>query len=172
MEDGRKIELVDLENPLEAFGVNRRSELARVHRALLRRKAEQLMESGVSILDAERAVIEADVEVGEDTVVHPGVTLLDGTRVGEGCTLHQGVWLKSSTVGDGTVILPYSVVDGAEIGDGCQVGPFARLRPGAVLETGARIGNFVEVKNSRLRAGVKAGHLAYLGDADVASFPE
>jgi len=165
--DARRIELVELEDPAEAFGVNRRSELARVHRELLLRTAERMMEGGVGILDAATTVIEAGVQVGEDTVLHPGVTLLHGTRIGVGCILHQGAWLKNSTVGDGAVILPYSVIDGAQIAENCQVGPFARLRPGAVLERGARVGNFVEVKNSRLREGVKAGHLAYLGDADV-----
>ena len=89
------------------------------------------------------------------------------TRVGRNCRLHQGVWIRDSRLGDGVEVAPYSVLDGAEVGDGCRVGPYARLRPGAVLDEGARVGNFVEVKNARLGPGVKAGHLAYLGDAEI-----
>ena len=122
---------------------------------------------GVRILDPQRVWIESDVEVGEETVLYPDVALLGRTVVGRGCTLHQGAWLRDAVLGDGVVVEPYSVLDGATVGAGCRVGPFARLRPGTVLEEGARVGNFVEVKNSRLGKGAKANHLAYLGDAEV-----
>ena len=92
---------------------------------------------------------------------------LGANRVGTGSTLHQGVWMRDSTVGQDSVIEPYSVLDGATVGNGCRVGPFARLRPGTVLGDGARVGNFVEIKNSRLGKKTKAGHLAYVGDAEV-----
>ena len=87
--------------------------------------------------------------------------------VGAGCTLHQGAWIRDSTLGEGVTIEPYSVLDGAEVGDGCRVGPFARLRPASRLLDGARVGNFVEVKSSELGPGRKANHLAYVGDATV-----
>lgn len=122
---------------------------------------------GVRILDPARVWIESEVEVGEATVLYPDVALLGRTVVGRGCTLHQGAWLRDTVLGDGVEVEPYSVLDGATVGAGCRVGPFARLRPGTVLEEGARVGNFVEVKKSRLGKGAKANHLAYLGDAEV-----
>ena len=105
--------------------------------------------------------------VGADTVIHPGVALLGTTSVGRGCTLEQGAWLRDSALGDGVVVGPYTVLDGARVGADCRVGPFARLRPGAELAPGARAGNFVEIKNARLGPGAKVNHLAYVGDAEV-----
>lgn len=165
--DGRAVRLVDLSDVDEALGVNDRTELARVHRLLLNRHLVDLMKAGVTILEPERTVIEPGVTVGEDTVIHPGATLLGDTAVGRNCVIHQGAWLRDTVVGDGTSVEPYSVLDGAEVGDGCRVGPFARLRPASRLLRGARVGNFVEVKNSVLGEGAKANHLAYLGDATV-----
>jgi bifunctional UDP-N-acetylglucosamine pyrophosphorylase/glucosamine-1-phosphate N-acetyltransferase len=165
--DGKPVRLVRLADPLEALGVNDRAELARVHRALLDRHAEALMRAGVTVLEPARTVIEPSVCVGPDTVVHPGVSLLGRTVVGGGCTLHQGAWLRDSRLGDQVTVEPYSVLDGAEVGDLCRVGPFARLRPASRLLRGARVGNFVEIKNAELGPGARAGHLAYLGDVAV-----
>ncbi len=164
---GERIALVELGDPDEALGVNTRGDLARVHRALLDRKAAALADAGVTLLEPARTGIEPRVEVGADTVVHADVSLSGETVVGRGCTLGQGVWVRDSKLGDGAVVEPYSVIDGADVGPGCRVGPFARLRPGATLGRGSKIGNFVEVKNSRLGDGVKANHLSYLGDATV-----
>jgi bifunctional UDP-N-acetylglucosamine pyrophosphorylase / glucosamine-1-phosphate N-acetyltransferase len=161
------VALVDLADPDEALGVNTRADLARVHGRLLARAARRLMAEGVTLLAPDDATVEPGVRVGRDTVLHPGVSLLGHTRVGSGCTLHRGAWIRDSRLGDGVTVEPYSVLDGAEVGDGCRVGPFARLRPASVLLARARVGNFVEVKNARLGEGVKAGHLAYLGDAEV-----
>ena len=165
--DGRPVRLVTLPDPDEALGVNDRAELARVHRLLLDRHLLALMKSGVTILDPARTVVDPGVRVGEDTVIHPGVSLLGHTFVGRECTLHQGAWLRDTLVGDGVTIQPYSVLDSAEVGDGCKVGPFARLRPASRLLEGARVGNFVEVKNSELGPGAKVNHLSYVGDATV-----
>jgi bifunctional UDP-N-acetylglucosamine pyrophosphorylase / glucosamine-1-phosphate N-acetyltransferase len=165
--DGRPVRLVTLDHPDEALGVNDRAELARVHRLLIEHHLQALMKSGVTILEPGWTVIEPGVEIGADTVIHPGVSLLGRTRVGPGCTIHQGSWLRDATLGEGITIEPYSVLDGAEVGDGCRVGPFARLRPASRLLEGARVGNFVEVKNSELAAGAKVNHLAYVGDATV-----
>lgn len=165
--DGRPVRLVTLPDPDEALGVNNRAELAHIHRALLDRHLAALMESGVTILEPERTVIEPGVRIGVDTVIHPNVALLGSTEVGPGCVLHQGAWLRDCRVGEGVTIEPYSVLDRAEVGDGCRVGPFARLRPASRLLRGARVGNFVEVKSSVLGEGAKVGHLAYIGDATV-----
>jgi bifunctional UDP-N-acetylglucosamine pyrophosphorylase/glucosamine-1-phosphate N-acetyltransferase len=165
--DGHAVRLISLPDPDEALGVNDRTELARVHRLLIGRHQLALMKAGVTILEPERTAIEPGVRIGEDTIIHPGVSLLGWTAIGRDCVIHQGAWLRDSTVADGTTIEPYSVLDGAEVGEGCRVGPFARLRPAARLRKGARVGNFVEVKNSVLGEGAKANHLAYVGDATV-----
>ena len=164
---GRRIEVIELDDPDEALGVNDRADLARVHRLLLERKARELQRGGVTLFAPERTAVEPEAEIAPDSVVHADVALAGACRVGTGSTLHQGVWMRDSTVGQDTVIEPYSVLDGATVGNGCRVGPFARLRPGTVLADGARVGNFVEIKNSRLGKKAKAGHLAYVGDAEV-----
>ena len=103
--DGRPVRLLPLADPDEALGINDRAELARVHRLLLDRHLRRLMAAGVTVLEPARTVIEPGVRVGADTVVHPGVSLLGSTEVGPGCTLHQGAWLRDSTVADGAASL-------------------------------------------------------------------
>ncbi len=158
---------VRVEDASEALGVNSRAELAAVQRVLYRRSVDALLEAGVTILDPGSVWVDAGVTVGPDSVLHPGVTLLGASRVGRGCTVHCGAWLRDSVLADGVDVLPYSVLDGARVASGCSVGPFARLRPEAVLDEGVRVGNFVEVKKSTLGPGVKASHLSYLGDSSI-----
>ncbi len=165
--DGRPVALLPLADPDEALGVNDRLELARVHRLLRDRQVRRLAQAGVTCLDPASTWIEPEVEVEPDGLLEAGVHLLGSTRLAAGVTVRTGAWLRNCRVGAGAVIEPYSVLDGAEVGAGCRVGPFARLRPGAVLGEGARVGNFVEIKNATLGSGAKAGHLAYLGDATV-----
>jgi len=165
--DGERIALHPLEDPSEAFGINDRADLAKAHRELLERHMRRLMAAGVTILEPARTAIEPGVRVGAETVIHAGVSLSGDTEVGEGCLLHQGAWIRDSRLAGGVVVEPYSVLDGAEVAGGCTVGPFARLRPASVLESGSRVGNFVELKKTRLGAGSKASHLAYLGDATI-----
>jgi bifunctional UDP-N-acetylglucosamine pyrophosphorylase/glucosamine-1-phosphate N-acetyltransferase len=164
---GHRIALVELDDPDEALGVNDRADLAKVHRLALERKAKSLMAAGVTLFAPERTAVEPEVEIGGDTLLHADVTITGASRIGAGVTIGQGAVLRDTTVDDGATIEPYSVLDGASVGAGCRVGPFARLRPGSVLEAGARVGNFVETKNSRLGRGAKANHLAYVGDAEV-----
>lgn len=165
--DGNQVSLVDLPDFTEAYGINTRRDLARVHRVLIDRHIEQLMDEGVTILEPRRTTIEPTVCVGIDTVVHPDVSLLGDTRVGSECTLGQGAWLRDSELDDDVVIEPYSLLDSARVATGCTVGPFARLRPASVLHSGSRVGNFVELKKTELGAGSKASHLTYLGDTTV-----
>jgi bifunctional UDP-N-acetylglucosamine pyrophosphorylase/glucosamine-1-phosphate N-acetyltransferase len=164
---GREVRAVLLEDGSEALGINDRRDLARAHRALVARKVDELLASGVTIVDPERVELEAEVSVGEDTVLHPDVALLGCTRIGAGCVIHQGAWLRDCELGDDVEVLPYSVLEQTRVAARCAIGPFARLRGGVELAEGVRIGNFVEVKKSTLGAGVKAAHLAYLGDAIV-----
>ena len=165
--EGGGVQVVTLEDPDEALGVNDRRDLAKVHRVLIDRAVQRLMDDGVTVLDPASTTVEPGVRVGMDTVIHPGVSLLGHTEIGEDVTVHQGSWIRDSTVGDRVELKPYSILDKAQVDEDCSVGPFARLRPASVLQTGARVGNFVEVKNATLGPGAKAGHLTYLGDATI-----
>ena len=165
--DATPVELFTLAEASEALGVNDRSDLARVHRHLLNRKCERLMTDGVTVLEPERTVIEDPVEIGRDSVIHPGVTLAGYTRIGAGSTVHDNSWIRDSNLGDGVEIGPLTVIEEAEIGASSRIGPFARLRPGARIGAGSRIGNFVEIKKSVVEKGAKVNHLTYVGDARV-----
>ena len=162
-----EIVLYELGDPTEAIGVNDRSQLAAAHRAILGERRRRWMEAGVTLIAPSRVEIGPEVELSRDVELHPDVSLGGRTRIGRGAVIHQGSWIRDTRVGAGVEILPYSVLDGAEVGAEARVGPFARLRPGAEIGPEAKIGNFVEIKESRLAEGVKASHLAYLGDADV-----
>ena len=151
----------------EVLGVNDRVDLAQMERILRLQKAEAMMRDGVTIVDPQATYIDAGVEVGNDTVIEPGVSLLGSTRIGRGCTIRLHSTLIDSTMGDRVLVRPYTMVAGCEIGSDVILGPFARLRDGAVIERDARIGNFVEVKKSRVGQGTKAWHLTYLGDAKL-----
>ncbi|MGH9395092.1 MAG: bifunctional UDP-N-acetylglucosamine diphosphorylase/glucosamine-1-phosphate N-acetyltransferase GlmU, partial [Terriglobales bacterium] len=139
-----------LEDERECLGVNDRAELAALDQELRRRKVAALLAAGVSVQLPDTVVVDAEVAVGEDTVIEAGVHLLGATRIGAGCRIRA-----------------YSVIESAQVDDGAIVGPFARLRQDAQIGAGAHIGNFVEVKKSRLGKGSKANHLAYLGDAVI-----
>lgn len=148
--EGRPLDALCLDDAEEALGINTRAELARANVEAHRRVAERLMDAGVTFLDPGAAWLDWDVVVGRDTVIEPGVVITGPTRIGERCRIRA-----------------FTVIESSELADDVVVGPSAHLRPGSRLEAGVRIGNFVEVKNSRLGAGVKADHLSYVGDADV-----
>ena len=148
--DGLRVEALRMADPEEAIGVNTRVELARAAAVIRRRKLDQLMLDGVTVVDPGATYIDVGVEVGKDTVIEPGCSIQGESRIGGGVHLKPGCMIESSDVGDDTVI-----------------GPNAHLRPGCVLGRGVRIGNYVEIKNSVLGDGVKADHLSYIGDADV-----
>jgi bifunctional UDP-N-acetylglucosamine pyrophosphorylase/glucosamine-1-phosphate N-acetyltransferase len=164
---GRPVTTWTVASADEIRGINSRSELAEVSGMVRQRKNEELMAAGVTLVDPATTYIESDVEVGPDTVIHPGVHLEGSTRVGTACEIHSGTRIVNSTVGDRVTLLNHSIVVDSTIGQGCSVGPFAHLRPGSVLGGDARVGNFVELKNTSLGAGAKANHLAYLGDATI-----
>jgi len=149
----------------EVLGVNDRVELAQMEKVLRRRKAEALMRDGVTIVNPECTYIDDQVEVSRDTVIEPGVSLLGTTRIGNACALRPYSTIIDSVLGDRVTVRPYCMIRACEIGSDVIVGPFAHLRDGAVIEQNARIGNFVEVKKSRVGRGTKASHLSYLGDA-------
>lgn len=153
-------------DPEEVIGVNSRADLAAAERLLQKRITARWMAEGVTIIDPVQVRIDASVEIGRDTVLHPGVALEGNTRVGEGCVLHP-CRIENSRLGDQVVIKDYTVIEESEIESGASIGPFAHLRPGAVIRKGAKVGNFVELKKSELGEGSKINHLSYLGDAVV-----
>lgn len=165
--EGRPMIAVKTADVAACRGVNSRGDLAEVNRVMRRRIVEHWMTAGVSLVDPEHTYIDADVQIGEDTVIGPGCWLQGTTRIGPRCRLDAGVVITDSVVGDGVRVLSYSVIEGSIIGNACQVGPFARLRPATRLDPEVRVGNFVETKKSWLKRGVKVNHLTYLGDATI-----
>ena len=150
-------------------GVNSQTELAEVSMMVRQGKNEELMAAGVTIEDPATTYIDDSVVVGVDTVIHPGVTLSGHTSVGERCDLHSGVRIVDSQIADDVTINNFCVITDSRLAAGVRIGPFAHLRPGTIMEKGARAGNFVELKESTLGAGSKANHLSYVGDAQVGS---
>jgi len=153
--------------PEEVLGVNNRREHARAAKTLFLRKAAELMDAGVSILDPDGTYVDADVKVGRDTLLYPGTILEGDTIIGEGCRIGPGTRIVSSTLASGVEVLDYCVIRQARLGRGVRVGPFAHLRPETDLAEEVRIGNFVETKKSKIGRGSKANHLAYLGDSEI-----
>jgi bifunctional UDP-N-acetylglucosamine pyrophosphorylase/glucosamine-1-phosphate N-acetyltransferase len=154
-------------SPLEASGVNDQEELSLAARAMTRHIAQALMREGVTIEDPERFDCDEGVTVGPDTVIEPSVRLRGKTHIGSQCRIGQGSVLTDATIGDGVTVHPYCVMNDATVGASAVVGPFARLRPGANLGRGVHVGNFVELKKTRMGEGSKANHLTYLGDATI-----
>lgn len=163
---GRPVGAVCLTDGNEILGVNNRRELAEAGRLLNRRRLDALMDAGVTIVDPASTYIDAGVRVGGDTVIEPQTYLLGRTTVGRGCRLGPQTYLENCVVADGAR-LTFTHGENARVERDARVGPWARLRPGAVVGPDAHVGNFVEIKKSRLGRGAKANHLTYLGDATV-----
>ncbi|MCB0882337.1 MAG: bifunctional UDP-N-acetylglucosamine diphosphorylase/glucosamine-1-phosphate N-acetyltransferase GlmU [Thermoleophilia bacterium] len=154
------------DDPDVVAGVNTRVQLAEVEEVLQRRLREELMLSGVTMTDPSRVYLEHGVEVGEDTVLYPGVHLTRATKIGARCQIGPDVVIEGSTVGD-DVAITAARVHYSDVADGVTVGPFAYLRPGTDLREGAKVGTYVETKNSTVGAGSKVPHLSYIGDATI-----
>jgi bifunctional UDP-N-acetylglucosamine pyrophosphorylase/glucosamine-1-phosphate N-acetyltransferase len=148
------------------LGINDRVDLARVRAIAQRRINEAHMRAGVTLVDPQSAHIDAGVTIGQDTVIEPGCVLRGDTAIGAGATIGPFTTVIDSEIGDGATVLR-AHLHGARLEAGALVGPFAYLRPGAVLHEGAKAGTFVEIKNSNIGAGSKVPHLSYLGDTDV-----
>jgi bifunctional UDP-N-acetylglucosamine pyrophosphorylase / glucosamine-1-phosphate N-acetyltransferase len=163
---GEVVEAVQTADPTEVLGVNSRVQLAEVSALMRRRIAERLMLDGVTIVDPATTFIDAGVTVGVDTTLHPLTHLHGATTIGAGCEIGPSVKLVDTTVGDGATVIN-TVANQATIGPRAQVGPFTYLRPGAVLDEGAKAGTYVEIKKSRIGKGSKVPHLSYVGDAEI-----
>ncbi|QWD96549.1 bifunctional UDP-N-acetylglucosamine diphosphorylase/glucosamine-1-phosphate N-acetyltransferase GlmU [Polynucleobacter sp. MG-6-Vaara-E2] len=169
VKDGVPIRTTQADHEFETVGVNSRDQLAALERLHQRNIANQLMNAGVSLADPNRIDVRGTLACGLDVLIDVGcvfegsVTLASGVEIGPYCVI------RNTTVGKGVVIHAYSHIDGAKVGDQSVIGPYARLRPGADLSNDVHIGNFVEVKNSKIAANSKANHLAYVGDSIVGS---
>jgi bifunctional UDP-N-acetylglucosamine pyrophosphorylase/glucosamine-1-phosphate N-acetyltransferase len=166
VKQGYGAEAVVCGDPDEYIGVNDRVQLAEAARLLRRRINTALMREGVTLIDPDAAYIDAQVTVGMDTVIYPGVTLEGDCVIGAGVTLYPGSRIVSSRVGDGTKV-QNSVLLNAVVGGNSTIGPYAYLRPGTVVGDGCRVGDFVEVKNSVIHDGAKVSHLSYIGDGEI-----
>jgi bifunctional UDP-N-acetylglucosamine pyrophosphorylase/glucosamine-1-phosphate N-acetyltransferase len=164
---GQRVGALHIEDPDELLGINTRVELADADRVLRERKCRELMLAGVTIERPETVTIDMHAKVGVDTVVEPFARLLGSTQIGEECRIGAGSILESALLEDRVVVAPYTLVADSRIASGAQVGPFARLRMDAQVGPDARVGNFVELKKTRLGKGAKSQHLAYLGDAEI-----
>ncbi|HUH64540.1 MAG TPA: bifunctional UDP-N-acetylglucosamine diphosphorylase/glucosamine-1-phosphate N-acetyltransferase GlmU [Terracidiphilus sp.] len=164
---GERVVAFKAEDAAELLGANTISEMMALDAAIRANKAKRLMEAGVTIFRPETCVIDGDVEVGSDTVIEPFVQLLGRTILGSECRIRSYSVIESCTLGNNVTVRQSCVLADSTIADGTDIGPFARLRPGCEIGEKVHIGNFVEVKRSRLARGVKAGHLTYLGDAEI-----
>ena len=166
-QDGRQINAVHPARVSETDGVNNRLQLATLERVYQSEQAEKLLLAGVMLRDPARFDLRGvlhhgrDVEIDVNVIIEGEVSLGDRVKIGAGCII------KNSVIGDDCEISPYSVIEDANLAADCTVGPFARLRPGSELAQAAHVGNFVEMKKATLGKGSKAGHLSYLGDAEI-----
>ena len=151
----------------EVLGVNTRVELAALDAQLRAKKANELMLAGTTIFRPETCDIDADVEVGEDSVIEPFVQLIGRTKIGANCRIRSYSVITNCEIGDKVLIRPGCIMEDAVVRSGAQLGPYSHLRPGSDIGEGAHVGNFVETKKTRLGKGSKANHLSYLGDAEI-----
>jgi len=164
---GRRVSALATGRAEEILGINTRAELAAMSERVWQARRAALMASGVTLEDPATTYVDAGVTVGPDSVIRPGVSLQGRTTIGARAVIHSGVRIVDSALADDVTVLDHCVVVGARLADGSSIGPFAHLRPGSEICAGAKVGNFVELKKTRLGAGSKANHLAYLGDATI-----
>lgn len=165
--DGLEVASVEPALAFEVEGVNDRVQLAALEREFQNFQAKQLMQQGVHLIDPTRFDLRGNLTVGKDVRIDINVIIEGDCELGDGVEIGAGCILKNTKIAAGTKVQPYSVFDQAVVGEDAQIGPFSRLRPGAVLANEVHIGNFVEVKNSQIGLGSKANHFTYLGDAEV-----
>ena len=164
---GDKVLALRAEDSSEVLGVNTRMELAELDARLRAKKAGELMLAGTTIFRPETCDIDADVEIGTDTVIEPHVQLIGRTKIGADCRIRSYSVITNCEIGDKVLIRPGCILEGSIVHNGAQLGPYSHLRPGSEIGEGAHVGNFVETKKTRLGKGSKANHLTYLGDAEI-----
>jgi len=164
---GKRVVAVATESADEVLGANTISEMMHLDAAMRVAAAKRLMAEGVTIFRPDTCVIDAQVQVGADTVIEPYVQLLGSTKIGEDCRVRSYSVIQNSTLANGVLVRNGCVLDYAKVSAGAMLGPYAHLRPGSEIGEGAHVGNFVETKKTRMGRGSKANHLSYLGDAEI-----
>ena len=165
--DDVKVEALLAPTVAEVLGVNDRAQLAGLETTLRARITAQLMSAGVTLVDPARVDVRGRVDCGADVVIDVNAVFEGVVVLGDRVRVGPNAVIRNSRLGAGCVVLPNTVIEGADIGPGCELGPFARLRPGAELAEGVKIGNFVELKQSRVGPGSKVNHLSYVGDSEI-----
>ena len=165
--DGVSIASYQSQDVVETLGVNDRLQLATLEHHKQNTVAKELMRDGVTLIDPARLDVRGNVSVGSDTIIDVNVVLSGDVSIGRGVKIGMGAHITDANIEDGVEILPYTVIEKANVGKGTKLGPFARLRPGTELSERVHIGNFVEVKNAQIAEGSKVNHLSYVGDSTV-----
>ena len=166
VDGGKRVRPVLVDDSIHVLGVNDRVELALARKHLNARICAQFMRDGVTIIDPDTTYLEPELQIGRDTVIYPNTSISMLSEIGEHCVIGPNSRLSDVKIGN-KVTIRESVVTESEIGDGTAVGPFAHIRAHAVLAGDNRVGNFVEIKNSKYAKGAKSAHLSYLGDAEI-----
>jgi bifunctional UDP-N-acetylglucosamine pyrophosphorylase/glucosamine-1-phosphate N-acetyltransferase len=167
VKEGVRVAAVKVDDPVEVAGVNSKAELAALERVFQRGQALRLMDAGVSLADPARIDVRGELDCKRDVTIDVNCVFEGRVRLGEGVRIGPNCVLRNVSVGAGSEVLAFSHLDESEVGERCRVGPYARLRPGTSLAEDVHVGNFVEVKASRLAAQSKANHLSYIGDSEI-----
>ena len=168
-DNNHKISTYSIKDELETMGINSKKDLVDLERKLLVKKATNLLNKGALIRDVQRTDIKGDLKVQKDVDIDINCIFEDKVTIGSNSTIGHNCYLNRCKIGKNVHIKPNTIIFGATIGDNCIVGPYARIRPGAVLKNNSQVGNFVEVKNSTIGSGTKINHLSYIGDATLGS---
>jgi len=168
-DNNHKISTYSIKDELETMGINSKKDLVDLERKLLVKKATNLLNKGVLIRDVQRTDIKGDLKVQKDVDIDINCIFEDKVTIGSNSTIGHNCYLNRCKIGKNVHIKPNTIIFGATIGDNCIVGPYARIRPGAVLKNNSQVCNFVEVKNSTIGSGTKINHLSYIGDATLGS---
>lgn len=167
---GMRVDALCISDETELIGINTRQDLIRALEALRARTNNVLLQKGVTLIDPTRTIIEPEVKIGIDTIIYPNVIIQGTTIIGSNCVIYPNSRISNSYIEEGVTIKDCSVIEGSYLKRRAMVGPFAHIRPGSVIGEEAKIGNFVEVKKSKISKGVKASHLSYIGDAEVGEY--
>jgi bifunctional UDP-N-acetylglucosamine pyrophosphorylase/glucosamine-1-phosphate N-acetyltransferase len=166
----KRVITVICDNPAEVEGVNNRLQQANLEREYQHEKAQNLMLSGVSLLDPARLDVRGSINAGKDVIIDINCVFIGQVELGDNVVIESNCVIQDSMIGDNVTIKANSVLESAKVGNDCSVGPFARLRPGAELKQSAKVGNFVEIKKSIIGTGSKVSHLSYIGDTHMGDY--
>jgi bifunctional UDP-N-acetylglucosamine pyrophosphorylase/glucosamine-1-phosphate N-acetyltransferase len=167
VKEGVPVRPVPAATNTEVMGINNKMQLAAAERRYQQSRAEACLRAGLTLADPARFDVRGEFRFGRDCSVDVNAVFEGSVHLGSNVTIDANCSIRDTEIGDGSHILPHTVLDGVRVGTDCQVGPFARLRPGTELDKGARVGNFVETKKAVIGAASKVNHLSYVGDADV-----